>query len=224
MRKVSALVAMMGLGAIVLPLAAAHATIAIPGGTPFGAAMDSFTLSGTYDASSMPSSPAQPFAATPFSLTLTLPAEVSLPYSVSEFTLPVSGSYTNAGQTETFSGQTAFFGSTSGATALNLTVAGLLFPGDTFSLQTTSAPLLYQPLLAASVPITDTGLLYQLATGTLSNVSGSATYNPPALAAIDPTFSGTITVAAGVPEPASWALLPAGLLALGAAVRRSRRV
>ena len=219
MRISGRLAAMLVLVAAALPPAGAHASLVVPVGTPVGTAMDTVTLNGTYDAP-LPTPLAQPFAALPFTLTLTLPAEVSVTVSASSFLLPVSGSYSNDGQMETFSNQISAFATAIGTSAINTEAVGLLIPGDFFDLYTTNVTPLYRPVILASALQSSADPVYQLVTGTISDASGSATYSPGG----DPNFSGTITVAAGVPEPASWALLPAGLLALGAAVRRSRRV
>lgn len=219
MRAFGAFAAMMVLGGAAMPLAGAHATIAIPDGTPVGTATDTLTLNGTYD-QPLPTPLAQPFAAVPFTLTLTLPAEVSVASSAGEFILMVSGSYSNAGQTESFSGASSF-ATNSSFDALDLTTFGLLTSTDQLNLYTTNVPPLYRPVILASSLQSASDPLYQLATGTISNASGSATYSPFG----DPNFSGTITVAASVPEPPSWAFLAAGVLALGAAGlgRRARR-
>ena len=86
----------------------ARALVPIPIGTPDGLATDLLTINGTY-APPLPVPPAQPFAAPAFTLSMTIPAQVTVSAAgpvLSEFYLPVSGSYTNDGQTETFS--TAF--------------------------------------------------------------------------------------------------------------------
>jgi hypothetical protein len=217
MRAYGALAATIILGTVALPLTSAHAIFAIPEATPVaGAGMDTVTLDGTYD--SVPSPAMQPFAALPFTLTMTLPSEVYLNQPSLEFTVNARGSYTNAGQTETFSGQPAFFGSISGAFSLN--VSGLISPGDFFSLDVTNLQSLYQPVILAST-VAPSQPFYMLTLGTLTGASGSADYVP----AGDPNFGGTITVTSAVPEPASWALMSVGIIALGATrlVRRARR-
>ncbi len=218
MRSLGALAATVILGASALPLAAAHATVLFPSGTPVGTAMDTLTLSGTYD-TPLPTPLAQPFAAVPFTLILTLPAEVTISSQGIGFLIPVAGSYSNGGQTEKVSGLSTFdiFSKTD---ALDLMANNLLISGDVFNLFTTNVAPLYQPAVLAASPQTAVGLTYQLTTATISNASGSATYSPFG----DPNFSGTITVTAAVPEPSSWLVLSVGVMALGAAVagRRAR--
>jgi len=191
----------------------ALALVPIPIGVPDGLATDILTVNGTY--TSLPAPPAQPFAASAFTLSLVLPAQVLVSAAgpvLSEFSIPVSGSYTDNGQTETFSQQRAVFGATDTglstfADNFSLIVSGLLQPSDSFILSfQAGAPLFSPTTFAAGTPETIT-------TGMLTIANASAGYNGP-----DPAFTGTVDITA-VPEPAAWAMMLAGFAALGAALR-----
>jgi hypothetical protein len=197
----------------------ALALVPIPIGVPDGAATDLLTVNGTY--TSLPTPLAQPFAASNFTLSLVLPARVTVSADgpvLTGFSIPVTGSYTNDGQTETFSTPLALFGSTNAglptfANNFNLVVSGLLQPGDSFTLSfQASAPLFDPTMFVAGTPETIT-------TGDLTIVNASAGYGS------DPDFTGTvdITPQSAVPEPATWALALAGFGALGSALRAGRR-
>uniref|UniRef100_A0A8J4HA31 PEP-CTERM sorting domain-containing protein n=1 Tax=Acidicaldus sp. TaxID=1872105 RepID=A0A8J4HA31_9PROT len=201
--------------------APARATVAIFPATPIGTATDTLTLNGAY--TSLPTPLAQPFAASNFTLTLILPAEVMAPplAPFPGFSLNLSGSYSNAGQTETFTDQSATFragcpGCTGAqSSGFEVQVFGLLTPGDFFVITpSTPAPLFSGGSTTATAPAYFSAI-------TLSQsfaVDGLANYAP-----IDPNFTGTLTLTpnASVPEPATAALLLAPLGAL-AFLRRRR--
>jgi len=207
--------------ALMLGAAPAWALVAIFPATPIGTATDTLTLNGAY--TSLPTPLAQPFAASNFTLTLTLPAEIMAPplSPFPGFSLNVSGSYTNAGQTETFTDQPAIFragclGCTNSASsAFGVQVSGLLTPGDFFNIDSlTPAPLFSGGSTTATAPayFSDITLSQSFA------VDGLANYVP-----VDPNFTGTLTLTpnASVPEPATATLLLAPLGAL-AFLRRRR--
>jgi hypothetical protein len=201
--------------------APAWALIAILPATPIGTATDTLTLNGTY--TSLPTPLAQPFAASNFTLTLTLPAAVLAPplSPFPGFSLNVSGSYSNASQTETFTDQLAIF---YGGCALcvprpgfQLQISGLLTPGDFFDISpSTPAPFFSGGSTTAAAPayFSDITLSQSFA------VDGLANYVP-----VDPNFTGTLTLTpnASVPEPATATLLLAPLGALAFLRRRRAR-
>jgi hypothetical protein len=78
------------------------------------------------------------------------------------------------------------------------------------------------------VPFNTNGVLFQGVSGAIYNLwsnGGEAgelyTYGLPNVAAFD--AHGTLGVSAGVPEPASWAVMLTGFAGIGAAIRSSRR-
>jgi len=198
----------------------ALALVPIPIGVPDGAATDLLTVNGTYTSLQTPL--AQPFAASTFTLSLVVPAQVTVSAAgpvFSEFSIPVTGSYANDGQTETFSTAFAVFGATNTglstfADNFSLVVSGLLQPADSFTLSfQAGAPLFNPTTFTAGAPET-------IATGDLTIADASAGYGP------DPAFTGTVDItpqSATVPEPATWAMILAGFAALGSALRATRR-
>jgi len=208
--------------ALMLGAAPAWALVAIFPATPIGTATDTLTLNGAY--TSLPTPLAQPFAASNFTLTLTLPAEIMAPplSPFPGFSLNVSGSYTNAGQTETFTDQPAIFYGGCGPFCVprpgfQLLVSGLLKPGDFFDVDSlTPAPLFSGGSTTATAP----AYFSDITLNQLFTADGGVSYAP-----IDPNFTGTLTLTpnASVPEPATAALLLAPLGALAFLRRRRAR-
>lgn len=195
----------------------ALAVIAYPVATPTNGATEAVSLAGLY--TSLPTPPAQPLAALPFTLSITLPQAVSiqavtLPYS---FAYPnVVGSYANAGQTEFFSnGQLLVHEimSASGATTqLTFSFSHVLTSTDGLAFDLTVAGLLYDFSADSRSATANPGPFVVLA--------GSADYT----AAGDPPFTGIVTVTPNaVPEPSAWALMIAGGGGVGLALRRTRK-
>lgn len=198
----------------------ATALVAIPMGSPFGAATDLLTVNGTYTPP-LPTPLAPPFAASAFTLSMVIPAQVTVSAAgpvLSEFYLPVSGSYTNNGQTETFSNAFAFFGSTNTglptfANNFTLILSGLLQPSDSFILSFQADQALFSPTTFT------TGVPETITAGSLTLSDASASY------ATDPPFTGTVDIVplTAVPEPAAWAAMLVGFGMAGATLRRHRR-
>ena len=208
---------LMGAGFVPRP---ALALVAIPIGVPDGPARDLITISGVY-ATPLPNPLAPPFSGADFTLTLILPAKVIVNASgpvISEFSVPVSGSYTDGGQTIAFTDQNAFFGAQNiglptFANNFSLEVLGFLQPNDFFQLGfQASAPLFGPTMFVAGEDETFT-------VGSLDVSNASANY------ATDPQFTGTVSITptTPVPEPATWAMMLAGLAGLGAVARSRRR-
>ena len=199
----------------------AIALVAIPTGAPDGAATDLLTINGTY-ATPLVSPGTQPFAAPDFTLSLIIPAQIlvsAVGPVVSEFTILVSGSYTDDGSTENFTNQLAVLGANSTLPTtpdnFSLFIQGLLAPSDDFSLEFQASSALFSPtIFEAGVPET-------LSAGTYTVTTGSAGYST----APDPDFTGTVSLAlqaSPVPEASSMGLLAAGLAGFGL-VRRRRK-
>ena len=193
----------------------AAALVAIPTGVPDGLATDLLTVNGTYEAP-LVSPGTQPFAAPDFTLSLVIPAQVLVSTGgpvVSEFSIMVSGSYTDDGSTENFTNQLALFGATNTGLPtfpdnFSLFVQNLLVPSDNFSLQFQASGALFSPtIFEAGVPET-------FADGSYAVTTGSAGYST------DPNFTGTISLtlqASPAPESGTLTLLVTGLLGLGLA-------
>jgi hypothetical protein len=117
----------------------ARALVSIPLGTPFGTATDLLTVTGVY--STLPSPLAPPFESPDFTLSIVVPAQVTVSAAgpvLSEFYVLVDGTYTNNGQTQTFTNAMAFFGATDTGIStypnnFTLDVSGLLIPTDFIS-------------------------------------------------------------------------------------------
>ncbi len=190
----------------------AAALILIPEATPVGTAVDTITLNGSYTAP-LPTPLAQPFAAQNFVLTFSLPAELTTSF-VSPYpgfaVSGIAGSYSNNGQTETFSNQLAIFSSNTNGGGLSVDITGLLVPTDFFDLSTQTGAPLYT--VQTGGPVSP---LYTLTVGSFT-FTGSATYG------VDPGFTGSGSVQTAAPEPAGLALLLPALAGLGL-LRRSRR-
>ncbi len=212
---VAAVLAAAGIELIGAP---AQALVPIPIGTPFGSATDALTINGTY--ASLPDPAVQPFASVDFTLSLVVPAQISVSAAgpvLSEFSVPVSGSYTDGGQTETFSTPFAVFGATNIGLStypdnFSLIVDDLLAPGDSFIVSFQASGPLFSPILfAAGAPET-------IATGAFTVSAASGAYDG------DPAFTGTLTISprSAVPEPASWMVMLAGFAGLGAGLRARR--
>jgi len=136
---------------------------------------------------------------------------------LSEFSIPVSGAYTNNGQTETFSTPFAFFGATNTglptfANNFSLIVSGLLQPSDTFTLSFQASGPLFSPATFVA------GQPEVISLGVLDIVNASAGYG------LDPAFTGTVDIApkAPIPEPMTWTFLLVGFGGSGAALRWRR--
>jgi hypothetical protein len=200
---------------------AAFALVSIPQGTTYGTATDLLTLSGTY-ATPLPVPAAQPFAVSAFSLSLTLPAQVTVdaggPVLSAFFVDGLGGSYTDDGDTETFSDAIAVFGATNTNLStfpdnFSLDITDLLVPADSFVLSFQASGALFNPTtFQQGVAETIT-----IATGSfaVSSGAGSATY----AATPDPgsPFGGTLAIAGAstpVPEPSSPGLLLAAVAGL----------
>ena len=195
----------------------AYALVSIPTGTPDGAATDLLTVNGTY-ATPLVDPGTQPFATPIFTLSLIIPAQIQVSAAgpvLSEFGIPVSGSYTNNGQTEAFTNQLAFVGATNTGLAtypnnFSLTVRDLLVAGDSFDLQFQADGPLFSPTIFVF------GQPETLAAGNYAVTTGSAGYTAPAIAA-DPGFTGAVSITAravSAPEPISLDLFLTGLAGL----------
>jgi hypothetical protein len=198
----------------------ALAIVAIPIGSPFGSATDLLTVTGTYTPP-LPTPLTPPFAASAFTLSMIIPAQVTVSAGgpvLSEFYLPVSGSYTNNGQTEAFSNAFAFFGATNTglptfANNFTLIISGLLQPSDSYILSFQADQALFSPTMFT------TGVPETITAGSLNISDASANY------ATDPAFTGTVDIVplTAVPEPAAWAAMLVGFGMTGATLRRHRR-
>jgi hypothetical protein len=196
----------------------AQAIVPIWEGSPHGTATDLLKVTGVY-APPLPGAGAQPFASPDFTLSIIMPAQVDVSAAgpvLSEFFIPVSGSYTNNGQTETFVDQLAFFGATNTGLPtfpnnFSIQINGLLTPTDFFDVSFQADQALFNPtIFVAGTPETMT-------VGNLSIVDASASY------ATDPPFTGVISITrlpASVPEPSAWLMVLVGTCGVGAAVRR----
>jgi len=204
-------------GALLSP--PARALVPIPMGSPDGPATDLLTVTGTY-ALPLPTPVAPPFAASAFTLSIVIPAQIAVSAAgpvLSEFYLPVSGSYTNDGQTETFSTAYADFGATNAglptfADNFALDIVGLLQPADSYVLSFQASEALFSPtIFTAGVPETIT-------VGGLDITNANAAYGA------DPAFAGALDIVPQtvVPEPAGWAMILLGFGAAGAMTRHRR--
>ena len=199
----------------------AMALVAFPTGTAVGSTTDELVLNAVY--TSLPTPPAQPFAALPFTLVVDIPQTVSIsdpnPGTPEAFFISsgISGSYTNNGQTETF---------TDGALQVNeylldgVPTSSLQI--DTYDILTGSDELFFYPDL--------TGTLYTFSgdsTSATANVglyptTGDAIYEQ----FLDPPFVGASLVSptGAVPEPGSWAMMIGGFALVGGALRRRTKI
>ncbi len=193
----------------------AEAVVAIPAATAVGTAVDNITLNGTYTAP-LPTPLAQPFAASGFVLSFDVPAQMTTPILGfgNEFAYNgIAGSYSNNGQTETFTNQfVAFSNLPGGLGAMTVEISGLLAPTDSFSIFAQASAPLYTVQSGDGAPI------YTLSLGSFTISGGSATYG------VDPPFtgSGSTQSVTAAPEPAGLVLLLPALAGL-ALLRRSPR-
>lgn len=228
MRRLAALATLLAASLAASP-AFALVAAELPDAVPVSSATtDILTFSGNYSA--LPTPIAQPFAATAFTLQFALPSAVTFVYPTAfsnliapsdEFAIAVSGTYTNGGQTESFTGANAtafFYGSTTNP-AFGLDVSNLLTGGDNYSVTLETTAPLYTISGATGIVGSGTGTF---TLGAFTVTSGDASYFVPTAVA-DPglTGSGTITAQNSVPEPATMALLAAPLAGL-AFLRRRR--
>lgn len=215
------------------PTAKAGFILSFPAATPVSSATDVLSVNGSYT-TPLPSPLAQPFATSAFGLTLDLPAQASYspsgPFAIGGFSLSrLSGAYTDAGQTETFTDAIAQFDNGSFGSGFYLTLANLLQSGDLFTMQVNTADPLFTQ--TTNFGVSPTTYLTTFTTGPFTVTGGIADYTPYLDFALDPLStinadpSGQITAnEQPVPEPGSLALLFTGLIGFAAVKSLRRRI
>ena len=227
--------------AAVLTFIGASAASGQPVTTPVGGETDTVTITGVYapsgyDGGSQIGFGSQPLAEPVFTLSTVLPAQVSisdpaalLPPPSGQFPVNASGSYTDGGQTETFSDLllglddyiSGYLSNSPTLTNLDLYLGDFLTIGDFFQLygDTTLAPI---------YDFSGGGTMATAKPGVYSFV-GDAQYGTKDNSVyISSPFTGTITVTpnggavSAAPEPSAWALMLSGLALIGGALRRRR--